>query len=106
VLTAGRWGRQAPEWLQARHARLPRRVAEATRVTTPQAAIAAVAALVLRTTRTTLQERSHDVVAFRVALAAYSLHGITHVVHSAALGSTHPASQAGCLRTAGSRSRL
>jgi hypothetical protein len=87
LLTAAAWGRTAPERIRRRFPNAPRRLVEATAVTTPQMAVAigVVGAGVVAGARSGLRDLDGDMGLLPAALAAYTAHGATHLAQAAAL---------------------
>jgi hypothetical protein len=92
LLTAGRWGRTAPERIRRRFPRAPARLVEMAAVTTPQmvVAVGVVGAGVAVTTGSALRDLDGELALLPAALAAYTAHGATHVLQSVVLRSYTP----------------
>lgn len=86
VLAAGAWGESAAERLRARWPDCPERVIQAVTVTGPEAAVAVglVGTGVLGTTALAASGHDRHLRSFQAMLAAFSLHGLVHLVQAIA----------------------
>lgn len=87
LLTAESWGRTAPERIRRRFPNAPRRLIEATAVTTPQMAVAigVVGAGVVAGAASGLRDVDGEMGALPAVLAAFTAHGVTHLLQAVAL---------------------
>jgi hypothetical protein len=92
VLTAGAWGRRAPDLVRRRFPGVPDRVAAAVAPTTAQMAVAVgvVGTGVAVVTRSGWQHRDDDLGLLLPALAAFAGHGVTHLLGTAVLRAYTP----------------